>query len=233
MTTRGWSSCRVRSGPGWSPGSGRSRLLSPHCGSGLTDGSGAIFAVRLTNQPGLLPAGSRSSTRRENSPDRLAHGPGRCLPGGLFGLTLAPSRRTRPAPRCPRAQRGPLNRSPGRYCHAGCSGILARRACRAGALLFGGDDRRVFGLSGGWAAFTQAGQIRGVTGVTVAAQRRASTSGLGGRAQRRRANGQAWVKPGQAASRAVAGQAGSPALPGGQARRPGWGGLVQHRPIMA
>jgi predicted permease len=54
-------------------------------GSGLSGRSGAMFAVRLTNQPGLLPVGSRSSTRRENSPNRLARGPGRCLPGGLFG----------------------------------------------------------------------------------------------------------------------------------------------------
>jgi len=67
--------------------------------------------LRLMNQPeALCVPGFAFSTRREVTRSRKK-APGRCLPGGPF--RVCPGRdapgRTRPAPRCPRAQRGPLS----------------------------------------------------------------------------------------------------------------------------
>jgi hypothetical protein len=74
----------------------------------------------LTNQPGppCLPVWRANPVRGDSSsPDRLAPGP---RPGSAWWASSCPPhdapRRTRPAPRCPRTPRGPLNRPPCLFC---------------------------------------------------------------------------------------------------------------------
>ena len=118
-----------------SPGSSQALISPPR--SGLSGRSGAIFAVRLTNQPGLLPVGSRSSTRRE-MPRPLALGPGWCLPGG----------RARDPARCSQADAARAATPP-----------YAARAAQPLTLAWV-TITGVFGLSRGAGGITGAGRVR-------------------------------------------------------------------------
>ena len=74
-----------------------------------------IFELRLTNQPGsrACPSGVPVVRGDSSRPDRPAPGPGRCLPGepARVAPNDAPGQ-IRPALRCPRVQRGPVDRPP-------------------------------------------------------------------------------------------------------------------------
>ena len=91
--------------------------------------SGAMFRTAVDEPArGSLRARLAFCQPGASCPDRLALGPGRCLPGGLASPHEAP-RRMRPAPRCPRrrAGRSTAHRSAWTRCRYAAAGGKAKR----------------------------------------------------------------------------------------------------------